>query len=216
LNQLIWVLEPQAEVLCQDLINEIRAAEDSFEGIAHGKIADASGKEQLAEGILVGITIELLENWQLKFWAGDYIAKIHGGNLVGGPANDPVAYTPGVQALLILSASATLVTMEGGGGDGGLTQEEHDWLMSLPTLAQIEASSTLNMQDEILRILGLVQENYYLDQTSYDANGQLLAGRIRIYSVAGSVGTANDVIATYTITPVWVGTELQTYKVEKV
>jgi hypothetical protein len=34
--------------------------------------------------------------------------------------------------------------------------------------------------------------------------------------VAGSVGTANDVIATYTITPVWVGTELQTYKVEKV
>ena len=65
------------------------------------------------------------------------------------------------------------------------------------------------------RALGLSQENYYLDQTVYNGNGQLTSGRIRTYLVPGSVGTGNDVLATYDITAVWSGTELQTYKVIK-
>jgi hypothetical protein len=68
------------------------------------------------------------------------------------------------------------------------------------------------------RILGLMQENYYLDQTVYATYGGqklLTSGRIRVYSVAGSVGTNNDVLATYLITASWSNDELQTYQVVK-
>jgi hypothetical protein len=50
-----------------------------------------------------------LGSWQLRFPAGNYIARIAGGNLVGGPGGDPIAYTAGVQALLIQSAASTVV-----------------------------------------------------------------------------------------------------------
>ena len=59
----------------------------------------------------------------------------------------------------------------------------------------------------------------YLDNTTYTTfNGQKLlsTGRIRTYSDAISVGTTNNVIATYQITTSWSGDEMQSYKVIKV
>jgi len=53
---------------------------------------------------------------------------------------------------------------------------------------------------DLKRILGLMHENIYIDQPSYDSDNNLTSARVRIYSVAGSVGTTNDVIGTYTIT----------------
>jgi hypothetical protein len=67
--------------------------------------------------------------WQLRFPAGNYIARVAGGNLVGGPGGDPIAYTPGVQALLIQSAASTIVTT----GGSALTAQESAKLMSLPS-----------------------------------------------------------------------------------
>ncbi len=106
---LINVVNPQTAVDCQDLINSIRAEEASANGIVFPQIASASGKESLGSGVAVGITVELLGNWQLNFWQGAYVAKVAGGNLVGGLAGDPVAYTSGVQVLLIQSAASTVV-----------------------------------------------------------------------------------------------------------
>jgi hypothetical protein len=51
--------------------------------------------------------------WQLRFAPGNYVARIAGGNLIGGPGGDPVAYSAGVQTLLIQSAAATVVTAGG-------------------------------------------------------------------------------------------------------
>lgn len=134
-NTLIEVTYPQIEVDIQDLINEIRTAEaEIVPGINFPKIANASGKETLTTvsggTISVGITVDLQNGWQLHFWPSGYVATIAGGNLVGGPAGDPVAYSADVQVLLVQSASATLVTTAAGGG--GLDQEEHDQLMGLP------------------------------------------------------------------------------------
>ena len=73
--------------------------------------------------------------------------------------------------------------------------------------------------DDLTRVLGLTQENYYLDETaytSYQGAKLLTGGRIRIYSNASSVGTINDVMATYKIESDWNNDELQTYKVTKV
>ena len=136
-NKKIHVQNPQTDVDILDLLNAIRDAEASEMGIQYGKIADASGKEQLGEEVRVGVTVQLLD-WQVQFWEGNYIAKIAGGNLVGGVAGDPVAYTAGVQVLLIQSAASTVVNVSTG---SGLSQTEHDQLMALPDPGDIWAEN---------------------------------------------------------------------------
>ena len=125
-TQIIDVLNPQQDVDIQTLLNEIREQEESVLGMSFPKIADATGKDDLGGGVTTGITLTLQPNWQLKFWEGEYIASITGGNLVGGDTTDgPIAYTPGVQVKLIQSAASTLVT-----GGSALTTEEHNKLMT--------------------------------------------------------------------------------------
>lgn len=65
------------------------------------------------------------------------------------------------------------------------------------------------------RVLGLVQENMYLDNTVYSGEN-LTSARLRIYSVAGSVGTDSDVLATYALTAVFgVSGTITSYKFVK-
>lgn len=56
------------------------------------------------------------------------------------------------------------------------------------------------IQLDMKRVLGLLHENVFIDNTTYDSYNNLISGRVRIYSEAVSVGSVNDVIATYTIT----------------
>jgi hypothetical protein len=121
-NKQILVTSPQTDVLAQDLIDFIRAAEDDEEGIVVPQIAAASGKESLGGSVATGITLELLDDWQLKFWAGSYTATISGGNLIGGISGDPVAYTAGVQVVIIQSAASTIVVT----GSGVTEQDMED------------------------------------------------------------------------------------------
>ncbi|MCK4620734.1 MAG: hypothetical protein KAT62_00825 [Desulfuromonadales bacterium] len=113
-NKLINITSPQDTLSCQDLINAIRTEEASERGINYPQIATASGKESLGEGVYVGMTVNLISPWQVKFWEGNYIAKISGGNLVGGILGDPVAYSAGVQILLVQSAASTVVVTSDG------------------------------------------------------------------------------------------------------
>jgi hypothetical protein len=84
------------------------------EGIIYERVGKGSGLNSLGPGVQVGITVELLGSWQIRFPAlGDYSARIAGGNLIGGPGGDPIAYTPGVQVLLIQSAASTVVNING-------------------------------------------------------------------------------------------------------
>jgi hypothetical protein len=121
-NKQILVTSPQSDVLVQNLIDFIRAAEDDEEGIVVPQIAAASGKESLGGSVATGITLELLDDWQLKFWAGSYTATISGGNLIGGISGDPVAYTAGVQVVIIQSAASTIVVT----GSGVTEQDMED------------------------------------------------------------------------------------------
>jgi hypothetical protein len=136
-QQLISVISPQDTLTCQALINAIREEEASERGIIYDQIATASGKEDLGGGVYVGMTVNLITPWQVKFWAGNYIAKVAGGNLVGGILGDPVAYSPGVQVLLIQSAASTLVVT----GDG-----LNDAQAALLQTAAVESSRGRKMQ----------------------------------------------------------------------
>ena len=68
----------------------------------------------------------------------------------------------------------------------------------------------------IRRVLGLVQENFYIDQTVFNSNGLMTESRIRIYSNAASVGSNSNVIAEYDMEATYNNDcEMQTYSVKK-
>jgi hypothetical protein len=102
-----------ADVDCATLYAAVKAAQASEEGIIYDRIGRGSGLNNLGPGVQVGLTVEVLGAWQLRFPAGDYVARVAGGNFIGGPGGDPIAYTAGVQTLLIQSAASTVVTAGG-------------------------------------------------------------------------------------------------------
>jgi hypothetical protein len=112
------------DIDCTNLYTACKLAQASTEGITYERIASGSGLVTLGVGVQVGLTIEFLGSWQLRFPTGNYVARVAGGNLVGGPGGDPIAYTAGVQTLLIQSAASTVVTTGGGGGSGDWTVTE--------------------------------------------------------------------------------------------
>ena len=57
-------------------------------------------------------------------------------------------------------------------------------------------------ETKIDKILGLVHQNILIDETGYDLHGNLSNARVRIYSDSVSVGTNNNIIATYEITSI--------------
>ena len=68
----------------------------------------------------------------------------------------------------------------------------------------------------ITRILGLVQENFFIDQTDYDSNGNMTQSRIRIYDNASNVGSGTGVLATYNMLASYdVNGNMESYSVEK-
>ena len=56
-----------------------------------------------------------------------------------------------------------------------------------------------NMSEDIKRLLGLTHENIFIDNPTYDADGNMTGARLRIYSNPASVGTSSNVIGTYQI-----------------
>lgn len=119
-----------SDVDCGDLYSAIKAAQASEPGIVFNRVASGSGLNILGPGVQVGLTVELLGSWQIRFPSGNYVARIAGGNLIGGPGGDPIAYTAGVQTLLIQSAASTVVTAGG----------------SVPTAAQVAAAVRTNLE----------------------------------------------------------------------
>jgi hypothetical protein len=65
------------------------------------------------------------------------------------------------------------------------------------------------------RVLGLVQENFAVDQNVYDENNNLTSSRVRIYTNNTSVGTDSNVLDTYLMTATYTGLQMTSYKMEK-
>lgn len=117
-NSIIEVPLPDTTLTMQDLINQTRDQEDELTpGLNYTKIADASGKDDLGGGISTGITVRLLDSWQVRFAARPGPSTIQcfltGGNLVGGPGGNPIAASAFVQVVQQSSASGTIATSTG-------------------------------------------------------------------------------------------------------
>jgi hypothetical protein len=134
----VHVDSPQVDVVIQDLLNDIRTAEATEQGITHMIICDGTGKASLGGGVEVGITLKLIDPWQLEFYAGDYRATISGGNLVTDRADGNVIkwIVNGPQIEILRAASATIATVSTG---SGLSTEEHNKLYATATQTQAAA-----------------------------------------------------------------------------
>jgi hypothetical protein len=80
----------------------------------------------------------------------------------------------------------------------------------------VNTTAGQTLLNPLLKILGLSQENYFMDQTQYDQSGNLLSARLRLYTQSESVGTGDDVLETYEVTAQYTENRLQDYKVVKV
>jgi len=65
---------------------------------------------------------------------------------------------------------------------------------------QVYNGDISDIYDNVIKTLGLVHHNFYIDNTTYDEFGNMVSGRVRIYSDAASVGTDTNIIETYLIT----------------
>lgn len=108
-----------------DLYDAVKEARASEEGVLYDEIVEGSGLVSLGGGVSVGLTVNLLGGWQTRFAPGSYIAKVSNGNLVGGPGGAPIAYSAGVQVLLIQSAASTVVAVSESGVGSAPTASEN-------------------------------------------------------------------------------------------
>jgi len=147
------------DVDCFSLYDAIKLAQASEEGIIYERIGKGSGLDELGPGVQVGITIELLGSWNIYFIPGNYVARVAGGNLVGGPNGDPIAYSAGVQALLIQSANSTVVSTSGTGGGSSAAEI---WSYSNRTLTDTRLQDIKNKTDNL-------PDNPATEETAQDA-----------------------------------------------
>jgi hypothetical protein len=62
---------------------------------------------------------------------------------------------------------------------------------------QVFSGDLSDIYDSVIKTLGLVHHNFYIDDPTYDEHGNMIAARVRIYSDSASVGTSSNVIETY-------------------
>jgi len=64
----------------------------------------------------------------------------------------------------------------------------------------VDVADMTAIYEAVIRTLGLVHHNIYIDNADYDEFGNMTSGRLRIYSDEASVGSDTNVIETYLIT----------------
>lgn len=127
--------------------------------------------------------------------------------------NDDVVLSPAVNGVLIESTvtsgiySEELSIGEPGGyicytTCSGFFSGQEEIIINSDNIYDLVDQNYNELQDiqtKQAKILGLSHENVYIDNTAYDAFGNLSSARVRIYSNSASVGSDNDVINTYQI-----------------
>lgn len=83
-------------------------------------------------------------------------------------------------------------------------------------IIQVYANDFDSVASMLQRVLGMVQENFFVDQTIYDDDNNLTASRVRTYSDSASVGSDNNIVATYNMTAIYSESKMTSYKMEKI
>jgi hypothetical protein len=114
-DRLILVEAPATTVEIQELVRAIRAFESERLSLLLPSFADATGKQELSPGKLVGLTLLLRYNWRIKFEDRPGPATIRcfitAGNLTAENDydDDPIAASEYVSTTIEQSTSAALI-----------------------------------------------------------------------------------------------------------
>lgn len=136
-NKIVYITSPTTTVTVQELVDAIRTAEDTPEGISFGgsvatmvdAVIDAEGKAGVGGGFLAGIVMTLKSDWYIEFWDGVVLGTVSGGNVTGGLADRPVRCAVGsADTALQLGAVGGVIAET---GVSGLTSEESDALLAI-------------------------------------------------------------------------------------
>jgi hypothetical protein len=136
-SKIIFITSPTTTVTVQELVDAIRAAEDTPEGASFGgsvatltnAVIDAEGKADVGGGFTAGIVMTLKSDWYIEFWDGVVLGTVSGGNVTGGLAGRPVRCAVGSSDTALQLGAVGGVIAET--GVSGLTSEESTELFSI-------------------------------------------------------------------------------------
>jgi len=119
-NKIIEVPSPDAEITMQELYNACKVYEAEAPNLEEAQVCKASGKEPLGGGVLVGITLTLVNGWRLKFedrpgpttvvcdaTGGNLVAQVEGPDEPSPTFQNPIAPASFVTVTKTSSSSAT-------------------------------------------------------------------------------------------------------------
>jgi hypothetical protein len=136
-DKVVYITSPTTTVTVQELVDAIRAAEDTPEGMAFGgsvatlvdAVSDAEGKASVGGGFISGIVMTLKSDWYIEFWDGVTLGTVSGGNVTGGLDDRPVRCAVGSSDTALQLGAVGGVIAET--GVSGLTSEESTELFSI-------------------------------------------------------------------------------------
>jgi hypothetical protein len=133
-DQIISVQNTINILTAQELIDSIRQAEDNQVGVQSGTIATASGKDALTESTFTGITVTLLEGWTIYSQKSSGSFSVADGNIIRHDGTTPFYPNTSITYQQVLTQGGVLFHTSSG---SGLSTEEHNQLMALPTANQV-------------------------------------------------------------------------------
>jgi hypothetical protein len=169
-NKLLIVDLPDTIVTIQQIVDAVRDWQDEMENMDIEDFISPSGKQDLGGGVYVGITLELLYGWKLKFadrpgpaWVNCYVK---GGNLVATGGADPIYSATFTDTIIAQSTSATLLS---GGADPSVIADAV-WNELLPGLYALGTAGKIvgdNLDTNVSSRSTLTQANIISDATPF-------------------------------------------------
>ena len=221
------------------------AAKVDWQGAALNKFrfpfAYPAGGFTITPGKKLSPYIFIRYGWRMRPYEADHTLYLTNGVLIEPSGADPWIQTIGGYTVnvrdVIPSDARTLET-----GVSGLTAAESAALLNIEadqsviqgdistiqgdiSTIQIDMSSMdttqAAMEQELLRSLGLMQENFMIDQQQYiDVQGQKLitSSRFTLYKDAAYMGSQNQshMVARYQVNVDWTGQEQTSYRVTRI
>lgn len=168
-NTRVQVESPATALTCQELVDAIREAEASAEGICHPKIIDAEGKGALGGSASTGILVTLQGAYLIKWWPSAGQVTVSGGNIANGL--NKFEFVAGTQIVLEQPLGATLVET----GVSGLTAEESAALGSILAKAVElhKASFNRRRHDKAANVITLFDDDGTTPFRQFDADDDL-------------------------------------------
>lgn len=188
----------------------------------------------------IGNYVFLQYGWRMRPYEADHALYLVNGYLLVDGGGDPWLKTLGGYTVNVRdTVPADAIVLET--GVSGLTSEESSALISIEAdqstiqgdiatiktdvasiqvdIAAVVATQT-SIEAELIRALGLMQENYQMDQCQYvDYQGQklLTSARVRLYDTRDkALWVQGHLAAEYQVYANWSGQELVTYQVHRV